>query len=116
METAMRTLTTSVLATGIILAAAPAFATSMGGFHGGPGMSPGGSSLSRGGSIPSGHPGYTPASNSTLAVRTGPVPLKTKPHPPGKLNQACYRACVKTSMGDAFRTDQFCAYSCSLDR
>jgi hypothetical protein len=31
----------------------------------------------------------------------------------GKLNGPCYRSCVKTSMGDAFRTDQFCAYSCS---
>ncbi len=46
-------------------------------------------------------------------MRTGPIPLKHKRS--GKLDDACYRSCVKTSMGDAFRTDQFCAYSCSLD-
>ena len=56
---------------------------------------------------------HTLSNTSALSVRTGPIPLKHKQ--PGKLNGACYRSCVKTSMGDAFRTDQFCAYSCSLD-
>jgi hypothetical protein len=63
-------------------------------------------------SVPNGHPLNSLSNASALVVRTGPVPLKKKQ---GKLNGACYRSCVKTSMGDAFRTDQFCAYSCSLD-
>lgn len=51
---------------------------------------------------------------SSSVVKNGAVSLAKKKKA-GKLNGACYRSCVKTSMGDAFRTDQFCAYSCSLD-
>ncbi len=93
-------------------AAAPAFAMSMGGSHVSPSMSAVRMSPPRGPtSVPSVLHGMS--NTSALSVRTGPIALKRKR--PGKLNGACYRACVKTSMGDAWRTDQFCAYSCSLD-
>jgi len=92
----------------LALTAVPCYALSIrGGGHGASSM-PNHSA----GSIAATHPNYSPAINSRLVLRTGPVPLKKKQ---GKLNGACYRSCVKTSMGDAFRTDQFCAYSCSLD-
>lgn len=48
---------------------------------------------------------------ASSVVKNGPVAAAKKKA--GKLNGPCYRSCVKTSMGDAFRTDQFCAYSCS---
>jgi hypothetical protein len=84
----------------LILTVLPSLAMSMGReFHGAS------FTASHGAGAP--HPNY-----SSAILRTGPVALKKKQ---GKLNGACYRSCVKTSMGDAFRTDQFCAYSCSLD-
>jgi hypothetical protein len=113
----MRATVPSVFAAAILLAsaAAPGSAMSIGsGLHVSPGMNamrtfpPTGSA-----SVPYGHPLNNMSNASALSVRIGPVPLKAKR--PGKLNGACYRSCVKTSMGDAFRTDQFCAYSCSLD-
>lgn len=101
---------TSFFAAAITLASTvgPSVAMSMGsGFHGASAL------VSHGaGGLAAPHLKYSPAINSRLVLRTGPVALKKKQ---GKLNGACYRSCVKTSMGDAFRTDQFCAYSCSLD-
>lgn len=107
-------ITSTVLAAGaMVLASAVVPATSMsmgGGSHAG---------LSAGGRPPL-HAGSDLASRahstvfrSSSVVKNGPVALAKKKT--GKLNGACYRSCVKTSMGDAFRTDQFCAYSCSLD-
>jgi hypothetical protein len=97
----------AVFATAILLASAaiPGSAMSSGGAHGPSGMhaapSPSG---------PNARPARNRALNSTSTARN-PVPLKKK----GKLNGPCYRSCVKTSMGSAFSTDQFCAHSCSLD-
>jgi hypothetical protein len=91
----------------LVLTVVPSLAMSMGnGFHGAS------STVSHGAASTAARHPYSPAINSRLVLRTGPVALKKKQ---GKLNGACYRSCVKTSMGDAFRTDQFCAYSCSLD-
>jgi len=106
----MRSTTSALFATAILLASATVPGSAMssgGGAHGGSGVHAVGLSPSG----PSARPVRNQVLNSTSAVRN-PIPLKKKT---GKLNGACYRSCVKTSMGDAFRTDQFCAYSCSLD-
>ncbi len=100
------------LVAAMLVASAAAVSASAMSFHGSPGM-PGARPFPPTINAVNRPPAHGPSSPSASAVRTGPAPLKVKK--PGKLNGACYRACVKTSMGDAFRTDQFCAYSCSLD-
>jgi hypothetical protein len=110
----MRSIRITVLAAGAVFLASavvPAASRSMG-FHGVSDMNAGGSSFSHAGA-PNAHPVPDPVSRSSSVIKQGPVALAKKKA--GKLNGACYRSCVKTSMGDAFRTDQFCAYSCSLD-
>jgi hypothetical protein len=107
----------SLVGTAIMLASATVSSSAMsmgGGFHGASRMNAVAPPVpARGDGIGlAGHSVTHAGVNYSLAGRNGPVPLKKKA---GKLNGACYRSCTKTSMGDAFRTDQFCAYSCSLD-
>jgi hypothetical protein len=114
-EVTMRSTVPLFLATAILMASAvvPGSAMSLGGgVHISPGMNapriPPPSTVASVSSVP-----HVVSNGPASIVGTGPVPLKHKRS--GKLNGACYRSCMKTSMGDAFRTDQFCAYSCSLD-
>ncbi len=108
----MRSRVPQLLAAMLVASAATVSASAMS-FHGSPGTTAARPFPPTANAF-NGQPGHGVSSPSASAVRTGPVPLKAKKKA-GKLNGACYRACVKTSMGDAFRTDQFCAYSCSLD-
>ncbi len=115
MTRSIRIASTALAAGAIFLASAVVPATSMSlGGGAASGLHAGWSSPSHAGPNGAAHAHLPSDFKSSSVVNNGVVSLAKKKKA-GKLNGACYRSCVKTSMGDAFRTDQFCAYSCSLD-